>query len=138
MSRHLRKFALAAGLSCIGGLLTAGAATTAAAATAAAAPAAGMTIHQVLGGGHVSPFAGQTVTAVPGEVTDVFSTGFYMQDPHPVGGPFKQAIEVFTGSKPTVVAGDDVTVTGEVTEFFPDQSDTSDHDPLLAYINPPR
>jgi hypothetical protein len=44
----------------------------------------------------VSPFAGQTVSAVPGEVTNVFSSGFYMQDPHPVGGPFKQAIEVFS------------------------------------------
>ncbi len=75
----------------------------------------------------MSPYAGQTVTAVPGEVTDVTSSGFYMQDPHPVGGPFKQAIEVFTGSKPTVAAGDDVTVTGEVTEFFPDQSDTGRH-----------
>jgi hypothetical protein len=35
------------------------------------------------------------------------------------GGPFKQAIEVYTGGKPTVVAGDDATVTGEVTEHYP-------------------
>lgn len=83
---------MTAGLSCIGGLLTASAAATAIAAPAAGAT--GLTIHQVPGGGHVSPFAGQTVTAVPGEVTNVFSSGFYMQDPHPVGGPFKQAIEV--------------------------------------------
>ncbi|HET9967568.1 MAG TPA: hypothetical protein VFQ68_04975 [Streptosporangiaceae bacterium] len=124
---------MAAGLSCIGGLLTAGAAT------AIAAPASGATertIHQVLGGGHVSPFAGQTVTAVPGEVTNVFSSGFYMQDPHPVGGPFKQAIEVFTGSKPTVAAGDDVTVTGEVTEFFPGQSTTPSALPVAEIEHP--
>jgi uncharacterized protein len=131
---------MAAGLSCVCGLLTAGAAVAGPAASAAPtpapAPAPGMTIHQVLGGGHESPFAGQTVTAVPGEVTDVFSTGFYMQDPHPVGGPFKQAIEVFTGSKPTVVAGDDVTVTGEVTEFFPDQSDTPSALPVAELEHP--
>ena len=33
----------------------------------------GLTIHQVLGGGHVSPYAGQTVSGVPGVVTDVTS-----------------------------------------------------------------
>jgi hypothetical protein len=84
----------------------------------------------------VSPFAGQTVTAVPGEVTDVFSTGFYMQDPHPAGGPFKQAIEVFTGSKPTVAAGDDVTVTGDVIEFFPGQSTTPSVLPVAEIEHP--
>jgi predicted extracellular nuclease len=120
MSRHLRHFAFAAAAACACGVLTAAAPTAAGAATAAttattatAASTTGVTIHQVLGGGHVSPYAGQTVTAVPGEVTDVISSGFYVQDPHPVGGPFKQAIEVYTGSKPTVAAGDDVTVTGK-------------------------
>jgi hypothetical protein len=80
MSRHLRHFAFAAAAACAGAALTAGSATAASAAATT---------------------TGQTVTAVPGEVTDVISSGFYMQDPHPVGGPFKQAVEVYTGSKPT-------------------------------------
>jgi len=33
----------------------------------------GLTIHAVLGGRHTSPYAGQTVSAVPGVVTDVTS-----------------------------------------------------------------
>src|SRR5580692_3794785 len=129
MSRHLRNLALAAGASCVCGLLTAGAAT-------AVPAAASLTIHQVLGGGHVSPYAGQTVSGVPGVVTDVTSSAFYLQDPNPVGGPFKQAIEVYTGSKPTVAAGDDVTVTGEVTEFYPDESDTPSSLPIAGIEDP--
>jgi predicted extracellular nuclease len=129
MSRHLRNLALAAGASCVCGLLTAGAAT-------AVPAAASLTIHQVLGGGHVSPYAGQTVSGVPGVVTDVTSSAFYLQDPNPVGGPFKQAIEVYTGSKPTVAAGDDVTVTGEVTEFYPDESDTPSSLPIAEIEDP--
>src|ERR1700761_8548458 len=89
------------------------------------APATTLSIHTILGPGHVSPYAGQAVSAGPGVVTDVTSSGFYLQDRAMTGGtPFKQAIEVYTGSKPTVVAGDDVTVTGEVTEYYPDQADT--------------
>jgi uncharacterized protein len=124
----MRNLAVAASACCVCGLLTAGAATAAGAAaptaTGASTATSGLTIHQVLGGGHVSTYAGQTVSDVPGVVTDVTSSAFYLQDPNPVGGPFKQAIEVYTGSKPTVVAGDDVTVTGEVTEYYPDESDT--------------
>jgi hypothetical protein len=60
MSRRFRNFAIAASASCVCGLLTAGAAAAAPAATAT-----GLTIHQVLGGGHLSPYAGQTVSGVP-------------------------------------------------------------------------
>jgi predicted extracellular nuclease len=130
----MRNLAVAASACCVCGLLTAGAATAAGAAaptaTGASTATSGLTIHQVLGGGHVSPYAGQTVSDVPGVVTDVTSSAFYLQDPNPVGGPFKQAIEVYTGSKPTVVAGDDVTVTGEVTEYYPDESDTPSSLPI--------
>jgi hypothetical protein len=119
MSRYLRYLTVAAASCVAAGVLPA---ATAAAATPAVG---GMTIHAVLGGGHLSPYAGQDVSGVAGIVTDVISSGFYMQDAKLVGNtPFKQAIEVYTGSKPTVVAGDDVTVSGEVTEYYPDQSDT--------------
>src|ERR1700722_19786757 len=119
MTRPLRYLALAA-LTCGAcGLLPAGLAAAAPAATSVSS------IHALLGGGHVSPFAGQAVSGVPGIVTEVTSDEFFLQDPDPVGHtPFKQAIAVFTGKKPTVAAGDSVTVAGTVSEFFPDQSDT--------------
>jgi uncharacterized protein len=109
-----------------------------AAAAAAGAPAPGpLTIHALLGGGHVSPYAGQPVSGVAGVVTDVTSSEFYLQDPTQVGGtPFKQAIAVFTGSKPTVAAGDDVTVSGTVSEFYPDQSDTPSALPVAEIDDP--
>jgi|SRR5579875_2168190 len=121
MNRHLRHLAVAATVSAGLGLIPAGAAV----AGITSPPSQALTIHDVLGGGHVSPYAGEDVSGIGGIVTDVISNGFYMQDPTHVGGtPFKQAIEVYTGSKPTVAAGDDVTVSGEVTEYYPGQSTT--------------
>jgi predicted extracellular nuclease len=105
---------------------------------AAAAPgAAPANIHELLGGGHVSPFAGQAVTGIPGVVTDVTSDEFFLQDPADIGGtPFKQAIAVFTGKRPAVAAGDDVTVSGTVSEFFPDESDTPSAMPVAEIDDP--
>jgi uncharacterized protein len=119
MNRHFRYLTIAAAVAVTGSFLPV-------AAAAAAPPPPGVSnIHALLGGGHVSPYAGQAVSDVPGVVTNVTSSGFYLQDPSWVGGtPFKQAIDVYTGSKPTVVAGDDVTVSGTVTEYYPDESDT--------------
>jgi predicted extracellular nuclease len=103
----------------------------------ATAPAAGLSIHTILGPGHLSPYAGQAVSGVPGVVTDVTSSSFDLQDPARVGGtPFKQAIEVYTGKKPTVVAGDDVTVSGTVSEFYPDQADTPSALPIAEIDSP--
>src|SRR5580692_13010620 len=94
--------------ACAAALCAAFAVAPAAAAAATAPDPGPLTIHALLGGGHVSPYAGQSVSGVAGVVTDVTSSAFYLQDPQPAGGPFKQAIEVYTGSKPTVAAGDDV------------------------------
>jgi uncharacterized protein len=107
-------------------------------ATAAPADEPGaLTIHALLGPGYLSPYAGQQVSGIAGVVTDVTSNEFYLQDPANVGGtPFKQAIIVYTGKKPTVAAGDDVNVSGEVTEYYPDESDTPSALPL-AEINEP-
>jgi predicted extracellular nuclease len=131
MSRSLRYVALAA-LTCGAcGLLPAG--------LAAAAPSVTTvtSIHALLGGGHVSPFAGQAVSGVPGIVTEVTSDEFFIQAPEPVDHtPFKQAIAVFTGKKPAVVAGDSVTVAGTVSEFFPDQSDTPSALPVAEIDDP--
>src|ERR1700722_20436324 len=125
MRRYLRHLALPV-LAC--GAVVAGSGSAAAAGPPGARPpaaASGLTIHALLGPGHVSPYAGQTVSGVAGVVTNVPSSGFYMQDQPFVGGtPFKQAIDVYTGKKPSVVAGDDVTVSGKVDEYYPGQSDT--------------
>ncbi|HEY0718172.1 MAG TPA: hypothetical protein VGD68_11195, partial [Streptosporangiaceae bacterium] len=133
--RHFRLSAAAAATCAAAALIPAGMAAASTPPPAASPPppaaatpppaASAVRIHTILGSGHVSPYAGQAVSGVPGIVTDVTYSGFYLQDPAPFGGtPFKQAIEVYTGQKPTVVAGDDVTVAGMVSEFYPGQADT--------------
>lgn len=120
-----RRSVIAAAAAAVATATVAGSMVTAANAKAASAGSSPLTINALLGPGHLSPYAGQQVSGVAGVVTNVTSTGFYFQDATNVGGtPFKQAITVYTGKKPTVVAGDDVTVSGEVTEYYPDQSDT--------------
>jgi predicted extracellular nuclease len=106
-------------------------------AKATPADSAALTIHALLGPGHLSPYAGQQVSGIAGVVTNVTSDEFYLQDPTNVGGtPFKQAIVVYTGKKPAVVAGDDVTVSGAVTEYYPDQSDTPSALPIAELEDP--
>ncbi len=77
-------------------------------------------IHDVQGRSHRSPVAGQTVSAVPGIVTFVRNNGFYLQDPAPdADDATSEAMFVFTGSAPAVLAGDEVLVSGPVVEFRP-------------------
>jgi len=84
-----------------------------------------LTIPQIQGSGHVSPFAGQAVSGVDGVVTAIVSTGsargFYMQDPRPGGDgdlATSDGLFVFTGSTtPSVTVGQRVVVSGNVTEF---------------------
>jgi hypothetical protein len=132
MSRHLGRLAVPA--------IAAGALILSSAGLAAAASGSGdapLTIHALLGQGHVSPYAGQSVSGIAGVVTDVTSTDFYLQDIQQVGStPFKQAIDVYVGHKPTVVAGDDVTVSGTMTEYYPDQSDTPSALPIGEIEDP--
>jgi predicted extracellular nuclease len=80
----------------------------------------GLRIHDVQGAAQQSPYVGKTVNAVPGVVTAVGSNGFWMQDPQADADPAtSEGIFVFTGSAPTVAAGDAVTVTARVSEFRP-------------------
>lgn len=75
-------------------------------------------IHDIQGAAHLSPLAGQTVTSVPGIVTARSSNGFYLQDPLPdASNATSEGIFVFTSSQPTVTVGDEVLVSGTVTEF---------------------
>ncbi|GAA2011101.1 hypothetical protein GCM10009799_44130 [Nocardiopsis rhodophaea] len=92
-----------------------------------ASPAAAETprVHAVQGLTRHSPYTGQDVADVPGVVTavDQFGSarGFWFQDPDPDGDPrTSEALFVFTGSAtPDVGPGDDVRVSGTVTEYSP-------------------
>ncbi|MFJ5101856.1 endonuclease/exonuclease/phosphatase family protein [Streptomyces sp. NPDC088554] len=81
-------------------------------------------IHDIQGATRLSPYAGKTVTDVPGVVTAVRSTGtrgFWIQDVRPDNDPAtSEAVFVFTGSAtPQVKAGDSVLVSAKVVEYYP-------------------
>ncbi|MFJ8055733.1 endonuclease/exonuclease/phosphatase family protein [Streptomyces sp. NPDC096142] len=87
-------------------------------------------VHDIQGTTRLSPYAGQTVTRVPGIVTGVRvsgSLGYWIQDPTPDTDPrTSEAVFVYTGSaKPTVAVGDSVLVTGKVTEYYPSSTSQS-------------
>ncbi len=80
----------------------------------------GTLIRAIQGAAHLSPLAGTAVTNVRGVVTATRSTGFFLQDPCPDAAPStSEAIFVFTSSAPTVTVGQEVAVSGTVTEFRP-------------------
>jgi predicted extracellular nuclease len=81
------------------------------------------TIQDVQGNGFISPLVGQMVTKVPGIVTAVStgsSRGFWMQEtaPDATRTSASSGVFVFTSSA-TVLAGDDVLVTGKVSDYYP-------------------
>lgn len=83
-------------------------------------------IHDIQGRSHVSPLVGKAVTGVAGVVTAVSRNGFWMQDQQPDTDPAtSEGILVFTGGKPTVSAGDAVTVSATVTEYRPGDEPTN-------------
>jgi len=82
-------------------------------------------IHDVQGDGATSPLVGNSVV-VRGLVTGVKSNGFFLQAPDveaDADPATSEALFVFTSSSPTVAVGDEVQVTGTVSEFSP-PSDT--------------
>ncbi|MBB3050070.1 hypothetical protein FHS23_001065 [Prauserella isguenensis] len=87
-------------------------------------------IHDVQGTGRISPVDGQTVT-VPGIVTAKrqFGSvrGFWVQDPQPDDDPrTSEALFVYNGDEtPDVAVGDEVSVTGEVSEYRPQGRDSA-------------
>ncbi|WP_189037977.1 endonuclease/exonuclease/phosphatase family protein [Streptomyces daqingensis] len=93
--------------------------------SAAGATAKSPRVHEIQGSTRISPYAGERVTGVPGVVTAVRvfgkARGFWMQDPKPDNDPAtSEGIFVFTGEEtPDVMAGDQVRVSGEVSEFYP-------------------
>ncbi|TNC28780.1 hypothetical protein FG385_04240 [Amycolatopsis alkalitolerans] len=87
-------------------------------------------VHDIQGATRISPLNGEKVTGVTGTVTAIRSfgsRGFWFTDPHPDGDPrTSEGLFVYTGSTtPAVAPGDDVTVTGTVAEYYPDNPATS-------------
>lgn len=79
------------------------------------------TIAEIQGSGAASPFAGSPVKTLDNVVTALTADGFFIQAPVALADTSDQTsdgIFVFTGSAPTVAVGDQVDVTGTVTEFF--------------------
>lgn len=76
-------------------------------------------IYDIQGAAHTSPLNGQAVDT-QGIVTAVDSNGFYLQDAVGDGDDAtSDGIFVFTSSAPGVAVGDDVLVSGSVSEFIP-------------------
>lgn len=76
-------------------------------------------LSEIQGRGHTTPYLGQTVRT-QGVVTAVDSNGFFVQDPVGDGDPAtSDGLFVFTGGAPGLSAGDQVELTGEVSEFTP-------------------
>lgn len=74
-------------------------------------------IFDIQGRQHRSPLEGSTVNCVPGIVTAVSGTSFYLQDPTGDGDPAtSDGIAVFTRVRPRVQVGDAVLVSGTVDE----------------------
>jgi predicted extracellular nuclease len=87
---------------------------------AAADALIGKRIRDIQGRAHFSPLAGSIVQGVPGVVTAVGATGFYLQDPSPdTDDATSEGIFVYTSAAPTVAVGDSVLVIGTVDEFRP-------------------
>ncbi len=81
----------------------------------------GLTIAEIQGSGHFSPFTGLKVENVHGIVTVVRAAGFYMQSVHPDDDPAtSEGIYVYTRLIPSVRPGDEVLVSAEVVEWVPD------------------
>ena len=81
------------------------------------AQAADSPIYAIQGSGTVSPLLNQTVTTT-GVVTKVLNNGFFLQDVAGDGDPTtSDGILIFTGSAPTVTAGQTVRLSGKVVEF---------------------
>ncbi len=78
-----------------------------------------LAIYQIQGADHQSAYAGQAVVT-NGIVTGVLATGFYIQDSLGDGDiATSDGIFVSTGTVPTVAVGDEVAVSGTVSEFLP-------------------
>lgn len=81
-------------------------------------------IFEIQGASHLSPLVDELVKTM-GIVTAVAGDGFYVQDATGDGDDTtSDGVFVFTGGAPGVLAGDEVSIVGTVTEFVPGGSGT--------------
>ena len=73
-------------------------------------------IHDIQDQAHLSPYDGSLVSQVPGVVTAVAPSGFYMQDPQP-DADLRTSEGIFVFGTTAVVPGTAVRVSGRVQEF---------------------
>jgi uncharacterized protein len=81
-------------------------------------------IHDVQGAAHLSPYNGfpGAISLLPAIVTAKNASGFWIEEPQASwdsDDSTSEAVYVYTGSAPTVLAGDSVSVTGTVQEYRP-------------------
>jgi len=80
----------------------------------------GISIHDIQGCAHESPFLHMSVSDIQGVVTWKVDNGFYMQELNPDNRDCSsEGIFVFTEQYPDVIPGDLVSVEGRVDEFTP-------------------
>ncbi|MGD9172286.1 MAG: endonuclease/exonuclease/phosphatase family protein, partial [Candidatus Thiodiazotropha sp.] len=78
-----------------------------------------LAIYDIQGTAHISPYEGQNVST-SGVVTAIDSNAFFVQDPLGDGDPeTSDAVYVYTSSTPTVEIGDQVEISGAVSEYTP-------------------
>ncbi len=78
-------------------------------------------IHDIQGAGDSSPIAGQRINTLGNIVTAIGPTGFFMQaaDADADGSAMtSEGIYVYTNTAPSVVIGDQVSLTANVVEYF--------------------
>lgn len=93
-------------------------------------------IHAIQGSGASSPLVGQKVTT-QGVVTKVINSGFFMQDETPDDDPTtSEGIYVYTGTAPTVVAGQRVRVAATVAEYAVGSGAQALANPLTELTSP--
>ncbi len=85
-----------------------------------------ISIHDIQGCAHVSPYAGKTVRSILGIVTWKDRQGFYLQENDPDEKDCSsEAIYVFTKQFSEVIPGDSVSVDGTVQEFSANTQENS-------------
>jgi len=78
-----------------------------------------ISIRDIQGMGHESPYLNQPVSDVVGIVTALLNNGFWMQDPTPDDNlATSEGIFIFTNTFPSVNIGDAVSVSGVVRERY--------------------
>ncbi|MTD58435.1 hypothetical protein GKO32_31305 [Amycolatopsis sp. RM579] len=99
-------------------------------------------VHDIQGTTRVSPLKGKKVAGVTGIVTATrafgSARGFWITDPQPDNDPrTSEGLQIFTGSTtPTVAVGDAVTVSGTVSEFYPDSPTDSNYQSATELTDP--